>query len=577
MHLDCEMEKVNTQGTGISTCNSADHDIFVSNLQCGEVLCYSVVLIKGGVTNKNNSLCVPQNCKIKQFNNFSGLSKTTQWPIINFRFKCLVELSLEENELVVECCGRTLELKLHYKPRKTSLSVIPLYIVCHGHDGKFQAPAGVENSIRSACERIALGAKLIQTVIAEKLYDCNFGRKTFQLETDIDPSAPDCVTFHSQLSHEKARKMNPHELWEHFGRELMMSSLGSNNRKFLAFLSCTRYNPPTDGTVPNTYTEMLSAMEAHVALGGGGLAIFGSACLYTWAKTVEDVLPYLTNQTKVDSKYFMDDSCYRGTYGSCFSTTLGSALHELGHTFDLGHSSDGIMGRGFDNIDLVFTVPKNDNENRTSSKTCAHIAKPVFRELSQNSTVCLTRLLQVSYTVTPLEEKLKQKQENINRRADFNSTENVHNAKLHGTDKKFASQSGNNFEKTNSLQNKKPNYTTEKLMDISDHTYWSKSCAALLSYHRWFNDYTDKFSGELVLDSVRNVIESSVGIRVVEIRDGSGQILCDWQFLEEKKVTEFALPSEVYSEAGQLLVAEDSAGNILKHPLPFYAVSASVP
>jgi len=34
--------------------------------------------------------------------------------------------------------------------------------------------------------------------------------------------------------------------------------------------------------------------------------------------------------------------------------------HELGHTFDLGHSKYGIMGRGFDNVHLIFTL---DNKN----------------------------------------------------------------------------------------------------------------------------------------------------------------------------------------------------------------------
>lgn len=47
---------------------------------------------------------------------------------------------------------------------------------------------------------------------------------------------------------------------------------------------------------------------------------------------------------------------FRGTKGACFSTTLGSVLHELCHTFDLGHTKDGIMGRGFDNINRVFSV-----------------------------------------------------------------------------------------------------------------------------------------------------------------------------------------------------------------------------
>ena len=36
--------------------------------------------------------------------------------------------------------------------------------------------------------------------------------------------------------------------------------------------------------------------------------------------------------------------------------TLGSVLHELGHCFDLGHTEEGIMGRGFDDLDLFFTL-----------------------------------------------------------------------------------------------------------------------------------------------------------------------------------------------------------------------------
>lgn len=54
----------------------------------------------------------------------------------------------------------------------------------------------------------------------------------------------------------------------------------------------------------------------------------------------------------------------RGTLGYCFSTTLGSVLHELCHTFDLGHTENGVMGRGFDNIHKVFLTNDDDNQNK---------------------------------------------------------------------------------------------------------------------------------------------------------------------------------------------------------------------
>lgn len=46
----------------------------------------------------------------------------------------------------------------------------------------------------------------------------------------------------------------------------------------------------------------------------------------------------------------------RGFYWACYATGLGATLHELGHTFDLGHTKGGIMGRGFDDIYKYFII-----------------------------------------------------------------------------------------------------------------------------------------------------------------------------------------------------------------------------
>lgn len=46
----------------------------------------------------------------------------------------------------------------------------------------------------------------------------------------------------------------------------------------------------------------------------------------------------------------------RGTLGGCYATSLGAALHELGHVFDLVHSDRGIMARGFEEVDIFFTL-----------------------------------------------------------------------------------------------------------------------------------------------------------------------------------------------------------------------------
>jgi hypothetical protein len=63
----------------------------------------------------------------------------------------------------------------------------------------------------------------------------------------------------------------------------------------------------------------------------------------------------------------------------------------------------------------------------------------------------------------------------------------------------------------------------------------------------------------------RNVVSSSAGVRVVEVRDKRELVLSSWQFLESDGVQEFTLPPDVMLERSLILIAEDSAGNILRY------------
>lgn len=77
-------------------------------------------------------------------------------------------------------------------------------------------------------------------------------------------------------------------------------------------------------------------------------------------------------------------------------------MHELGHCFDLAHTPKGIMGRGFDDFNCVFTLWKNppqhpvDKENNpglaqlttgseSSSSLCTDLA--VNSDQSQESSM----------------------------------------------------------------------------------------------------------------------------------------------------------------------------------------------
>lgn len=304
---------VNKMQPKIGACSADNHVITISNLQNGETLCYSLVLIKGHIDTQVSGTCKlsKETAKIslRQFD-LNNAEHITEWSVLDSQFKCIAVLHQGNNRFVLEYCGTTIDYSISYIPRNSQYCVTPLYIICDGHDGKFQAPPDEDNSIQSACQRISLGAKLVQCLMAEKLYDLGLGRKSFQLDADIHPSEEPCKVFYSKLSVEKAYSMSSAELWEHFGRELMSSPLGASTRKFLAFLSCTRYTG-TNLQGPPSHDDVLMNTQAHVALGGGGLAIFGSACLHTWPSNVEEIVPRFLDTTRIDQQKLMDDSCFR--------------------------------------------------------------------------------------------------------------------------------------------------------------------------------------------------------------------------------------------------------------------------
>jgi hypothetical protein len=330
------------------------HEIIIHNFKPNETVHYDLIIIKGAIRDKQKSTCRESRTDEKIYLELD--STNLSFKLVDGKFKALVELKSLQNSITLKYCCSIITLDINYSPRATFFSVLPLYIICEGHDGKFQSPPNESNDVGNALRRITLGAKLLQSVVAEKLYEEKQGRKTFRLEDS-------CRVFHSSLNYLKARKMTQEELWTSLGREIVNSDLGHERIKFLSFLSCTKYCG--ENCEDNfTHDDIVKLTQAHVALGGGGLALFGTACLYTWPEKLSEVVEKFEDSTTVDRKKFMDDSCYRGTWGACFSTTLGAVLHELCHTFDLGHTQKGIMGRGFDDICKVFLCNKQTSPGK---------------------------------------------------------------------------------------------------------------------------------------------------------------------------------------------------------------------
>jgi len=64
----------------------------------------------------------------------------------------------------------------------------------------------------------------------------------------------------------------------------------------------------------------------------------------------------------------------------------------------------------------------------------------------------------------------------------------------------------------------------------------------------------------------RNVLTSTNGLRVVQLRKEDGLVMHSWEFVKNNNKRTFILPVQLVNN-GMTIVAEDSNGNILKHLL----------
>lgn len=359
-------------------------DIKVNNFEENESVNYRLILIKGSII-KDNAVCNNLNGNIDCKAN--GVSTT--WPVFNGDFKCLAQLTCGENDVMLEYEGICKCFKVNFIVHETDHCVVPIYLIPDGHEGTFQAPKGIDNSISSAVQKIGFGMFMIQTMFAEKLRERDYNRKSFQLEVDIDKNAPFCREFRSRLSFEKAKSLNEEELWEEIGRELMMSELGSVKKKFICFISSTFWDGKTVITDP--------------ALGGGGLALLGSGSIHSWPASILEVVRALTDNRKLESS-LLDNSCFRGTYSGVFATSLGSAAHEIGHIFNLGHTRNGLMSRGFDHTHLVFIQTSTDEKRQYEELVpCLSVSNGPAVKKSESIIVSSTRYQSSNSDLTYLE------------------------------------------------------------------------------------------------------------------------------------------------------------------------------
>ena len=316
--------------------SSAQAEIKVTNLKDGETLRYPIAFLRGKTDG-------PGELKIANRDNDRPDGANTV-PVETTTFKILVELRPGLNHLELTEGAEKAEIALTYQPMTTPYRVNVLYV--GATDGEMTYPTQRDNDPQNYAERLDTALKLMQTFTAERLHDAGFERRTFPLDLDANGR----VAMHPLRYPAKAenlKRLNSIALWQKFY--------------------------PWTGQQFNEDKNKCLVITLYVggALGAGHQAMFGTLGLHVWPISIRDTYRAFTDTTPIDTARVADDSVGRSVAWGQAATTLGAALHELGHTFGLEHSPDAesIMSHGFDHFNRFFTVVEPPSKLRPAAYT----------------------------------------------------------------------------------------------------------------------------------------------------------------------------------------------------------------
>lgn len=228
-------------------------------------------------------------------------------------------------------------------------------------DGSFEVPpaphAGwdVPHGAADGAARLRTAGRLMQAATAEMMARHGLGRRTFRLAEGVTH-----LTL-AGLSTAAAHRTGGHELW---------------STVYAAADGCARRDDYIDVAVMSFTSWDAAARQAraHTALGGGRLGLFGGSAVWSWPATAAAVGTTFTDARPVDGAACLDDGG-RGRVWALAATTIGAALHELGHCLSLPHPclsvaadrGGGIMARGFDHLNRLVAVTEGGRPLRGAS------------------------------------------------------------------------------------------------------------------------------------------------------------------------------------------------------------------
>lgn len=341
----------------------ASWSISVRNLRERERLGFPLALLEGSVDRSPRSVeNLPAGCFLRARVVLEPAA-ARRWPVARASgaFKAFVLLPLPGKfviELEIPELGCQTSFHVEFAPVSAPEFVVRFYYQKSSDaTGGFDAPPGVDNSDAAAVAKIQTAALLMQTATAEMMHDAGFGRRSFTMELQPEDGKPVVHVLRTSFSNATAREIHDQKLIRLVEDDIRAQGFDKDERrkfKHAVILGCSTYNPATHKA------------EGHTALGGGKVGVFGSCGLHSWPSSIADITACCLNNARIDTNRLLDDSCYRCTFWANFSTGIGAFLHELGHTFGLGHSVSGIMARGFDDMNKLFSV--YEISSRSSAK-----------------------------------------------------------------------------------------------------------------------------------------------------------------------------------------------------------------
>jgi hypothetical protein len=328
-------------------------DIAVANFTGGETIRYSTPLIIGTLADeKAQSVTLVNQSSERPTSRMTGLANKGH-------FKVLADLVPGPNQLVLSAGNKSASLRLTFKPQTNPRVIRAIYYTDKTGDAGYLSPKANDN--QDVKSKLSTAMLLMQSFSAESMHRQGYGRKTFNVELEPDGRVKVFIVKGDQAPNS-----------------------GLNQGAIDAAINSQAAGANTH------YLVLLGRGTGYIAIGGGGKALMGGICIYSWPDSIAEAQKAFMDATPIDTGKFHVDAIGRDVFWANSSTCIGACLHEIDHTFGLPHSMDGfcIMTRGHDYFNRFFTLvePPSKTSDRPVVFQDGQIAR--YCKVTANNLAC---------------------------------------------------------------------------------------------------------------------------------------------------------------------------------------------